>query len=277
MPNQLACRFNLRRAIRQPKTHCLVVDDGGTKALTLFGVLHGHIKRTAGHAHALCGDANASAFQRAQGNFVAFAFGANQVLGGDLAIFKIDLRGVAAVLAQLVFEARHLVARVVGRHQERTHAFFPRAFVGHRDHDGDVAILATGDELLDAIDHVAVALFGGRGAQRAGVRPDMGFGQAESAQHLSTCQRCQPLFLLRVAAVAHQNGIDGAIGHADGCTGAAIACGNFFQHQGQAGVIQPRATQGLGHANAVGPQLGQALVRRFGKGVVTVPLRRMRP
>ena len=38
MPDELACGFELRGAVGQPETHGLVVEDGGAKALALFGV-----------------------------------------------------------------------------------------------------------------------------------------------------------------------------------------------------------------------------------------------
>jgi hypothetical protein len=63
------------------KAHRLVVKDGGAKALAVFGVGHGHLQRAARHAHALRSNADAPALQSAQGDAVAFAFLADQVLG----------------------------------------------------------------------------------------------------------------------------------------------------------------------------------------------------
>ena len=47
------------------------------------------------------------------------------VLGRDAAVVEIDLRRVAGMLAQLVFQARHHIARGVGGHQEGAHALLP--------------------------------------------------------------------------------------------------------------------------------------------------------
>ncbi len=59
--------------------------------------------------------------------------------------------------------------------------------------------------------------------------------------------------------------------------GAAIAGGDFFQHQRQRQVVEPGAAVLLGHADAVGAERRQAFVRGLGKAVVAVPLRRAGP
>ena len=165
------------------------------------------------------------------------------------------------MLAQLVFQPRHHIAGRVGRHDEGAHALLAGALVGDGDDDGDMAVLAAGDELLDAVDHIVVAVLHRRGAQGRGVAAHMRLGQAERAQHLALRQRRQPLLFLRGVAVAHQDGVDRAVGHADRGAGAAVAGGDFFQHQRQRQVVEVGAAELLGHADAVGAQRGQALVR----------------
>ncbi len=204
-----------------------MVEDGGAEALALLGVSQRRFKRAARHAHALRGDADAPAFERAQGDLVALAFAADQVLGRDAAVVEIDLRGVAGMLAQLVFQPRHHITGRAGGHDEGARAFFAGAFVGHGDDDRRMSIFAAGDELLDAVEHVLIALLHRRGAQRRGTAARCGSGQAEDAQHLALRERREPLlFLLRIA-VAHEDGIDGAVGDADGGAGAAVAGGRF--------------------------------------------------
>jgi hypothetical protein len=55
-------------------------------------------------------------------------------------------------------------------------------------------MFAAGDELLDAVEHVVVAIARGRGAQRRRVGADVRLGQAERAEHFArasgTSQRC---------------------------------------------------------------------------------------
>src|SRR3989344_358458 len=277
VPDELARGFDLRGAVGQAKAHGLVVEDGGAKALALLRIRQRRIKRAARHAHALRGNADAPAFERAQGDLVALALGADEVLGRDAAVVEVDLRRVAAVLAQLVFQPRHHIAGVVGGHEEGAHALLARALVGHGDDDGHMAVLATGDELLDAVDHIFVALLDGGGAQCGGVGTHMRLGQAKRTQHFAARQRREPVALLLCIAIAHEDGVDGAVGHADGRAGATITGGDFFQHQRQRHVVQVGTAELFGHADAVGTQCSQALVRLFGEVVFLVPARLWRP
>ena len=114
----------------------------------------------------LRGNAYAPALQPAQGDAIAFTLLANQVLSGNAAVVEIDLRRVTAVLAQLVFEPRHHIARRVGGHQKRTHALLARGLVGHGNDDGHIAMLAAGDELFDTVDDVLVTPSHGGGSER---------------------------------------------------------------------------------------------------------------
>ena len=188
MPDQLARSLQLRCALSQPKAHRLVVKDGRAKTLPLFGISECHFKRTARHAHALCGDTDAPTLQTTQGDAIALALFADQVLCRNAAVIKVDLRGVAAVLAQLVFQPRHYIARSVSRHQKRAHAFFARAFVGDGNHDRYIRILAAGDKLLHAVKHIGIAFARCRGAQAGSVRAHMRLSQAKRAQHFAARQ-----------------------------------------------------------------------------------------
>ena len=58
--------------------------------------------------------------------------------------------------------------------QEGTDAALAGGLVGHRQHDGHVGMLAAGDELLDAVEHVVVAVAARRGAQRGASEPTWG-------------------------------------------------------------------------------------------------------
>ncbi len=102
---------------------------------------------------------------------------------------QVDLRRVAAVLTQLVFQTSHHIAGVGGGHQEGTHAFLACRFVRHRNHNRYVTVLAAGDELLDAVNDVVPTLFGGGGAQCRGIGAHMRLRQAKRAQHFAPSQR----------------------------------------------------------------------------------------
>ena len=73
----------------------------------------------------------------AEGDLVAPAFGTNQVLGRMRQLSKL-ICAVAAVLAQLVFEPRHHIAKQA---PGRRSVLLLRALVGHGDDDGHMAVL----------------------------------------------------------------------------------------------------------------------------------------
>jgi hypothetical protein len=56
------------------------------------------------------------------------------------------------------------VAGRIGRHQEAGDALLAGGLVGDGEDDGDVGVLAGGDELLDAVEHPLVAVAHGAGA-----------------------------------------------------------------------------------------------------------------
>ena len=105
----------------------------------------------------------------------------------------------------------------------------------------------------------------------------MRLGQAKHAEHVALRQGREPLFFLSQIAIAHQNGIDRAVGHADGCTGAPVARRDFFNDHSQCQVVEVGPTKLFGNANAVSAQFSQAFVYFFGKVMLFVPPRGMRP
>ena len=277
MPDQLAGGFNLGCALSQPKAHRLVIEDRLPEAHSVFGIRQRHLERAARHAQALRGNANASAFQTTERDFVAFTLLADQVLNRDAAVVKVDLCCIAAVLTQLVFQPRDVVARRAGRHNKGTHAALACSLVRHCNHNRHVTILTTGNELLDAIDHIAIAIFHRRRLERRGIRAHVRLGQTKRAKHLALRQRLQPFLLLSVIAKIQKDGVHRAIGHADGGAGAAITRRNFFQHQSQRDVIQIRTAKLFGHADAVSAQRGQAYMRFTREVMILIPARSMRP
>ncbi|MNL28409.1 hypothetical protein D3C87_1500500 [compost metagenome] len=180
------------------------------------------------------------------------------------------------MLAELVLDARHDIAGRGRGHDEGADAALAGGLVGHGHDDGHVGVLAAGDELLHAVEHVVVAIAPGGGAQRGGVRADVRLGQAERAQHLAARQRRQPLLLLRVVGEGHQHAAHRAVVHADDGGGAAVPGGNFLEDQRQRQVVEPRPAQLFRHGHAIAAQRGQFLVHGLRKGLVAVPLRRLR-
>ena len=132
------------------------------------------------------------------------------------------------MLPNLVFQSRHHIAWRAGRYDEGTHAFFACAFVGDSQHNGHIAIFATGDELFHTIEHVCIAFARGRCSDGRCIRAHVRFSQTKQAQQLALRQTREPFLLLRVVAVAHEDGVDWTVGDADGGAHTAIACRNFF-------------------------------------------------
>jgi hypothetical protein len=117
--------------------------------------------------------------------FRPWPFLAEQVLGRDAAALEHDLRRVARVLAELLLEAGDGVAGRRGGHEEGADALLAGGLVGDRHDDRDVAVLAAGDELLDAVEHVVAAVAPRGRAQAAGLGADVRLGQAERAEHVA--------------------------------------------------------------------------------------------
>ena len=125
---------------------------------------------------------------------------------------------------------------------EGADALLAGGLVGHRHDDRDVAVLAAGDELLDAVEHVVVAVAHGAWcAAPPASRADVRLGQAEGAEHLAARQRPQPLLLLRVVART-PSGCEhtGQLLTLDDGRGGAVAGGDLFQHEGQRQVVEAR-------------------------------------
>ena len=149
---ELARGLDLRRHVGEAEVHRLVLDQVLAHALALARVGDRGLERRARHAGGLRRDVDASRLQVGERDAVAHAFPAEQMLG--LAILEHDLRGVGGALAGLVLDARDDVARRRGRDEEGADALLARALVGDGEDDGDVGVLARGDELLHAVQDV---------------------------------------------------------------------------------------------------------------------------
>ncbi len=276
MPHQLPRRFQLGGQVGQAKAHRLVLDNRLAKAFPLAGVAQRAIQRRARHAQRLGGNADAPGFQIGQGNAVAIALRAQPLAGGNAALVKHNLAGVTGRLTQLVLHPRHLITRRGGGHNKRRQAFFAGFRVGDGNHDGDVGVLARGDELLGAVEHIVIAIAHRAGAQGAGVRTGLRLGQAKRPQPLATGHRPQKrLFLPRIAKplnrpAAHRIG--------DGNNGGrrAITHGDFLQRHRRRQSIQTRPAPLGGYGNAIQPQLAQ-LAQCIGRELMRLsPTRRIR-
>ncbi|MNF90364.1 hypothetical protein D3C84_729240 [compost metagenome] len=239
---------------------------------TLTGVVARHLEGRAGHAHRLRGDADAPAFEVGQGDAVTVTLLA-QALGDRYAqVLEGDLAGVRGMLAELVLDAHHLVAGAVGRHDEGADAALAGRRIGDGEDDHRAGVLAGGDELLGAVEHVAVAVATGAGAQVAGVGAGLRLGEGEGADLLAARQRDEEAALLLVVAEAQDRHAAHRVVHAHDGRAGAVAGGDFLQGHGVAQVAGLRAAPVFRHQHAHEPQLahlGDGLGRET---VLAVPL-----
>ncbi len=128
----------------------------------------------------------------------------------DEAVLEDDLRGVARADAELLLLAAHLQAGRALRHEEGGDAGGPLGRIGVRVDDVVVGDAAVGAELLGAVEHIAVAHARRASLHRKGVRPRVGLGEAEAAEHqlVRIGELRQPASLLLIGA-AGANARDG--------------------------------------------------------------------
>ena len=124
------------------------------------------------------------------------------------------------------------------------------------------ALLAGRDELLDAVQHVAIAAPLGARRDRAGVRADVRLGQAEAAEPLAARERLQVVLLLRVGAERVDRPADDGVLHADDRRRRAVAGGDLLERDGERHVVDPGAAPRSGHDHAERAELAQRAQRR---------------
>jgi len=218
----------------------------------------------------------APALQPRQRDLQALPFVADEGVGRHAAVLEHDLRGVARMLAGLLLEPRHHVAGRRGGHDEGADAALARRLVGDGHDNGHVGSLAAGDELLDAVEHIAVTVARRGGAQAVGLRAHVRLGETEGPQHLAARQRHQPLPLLRIAGPGHEQRAHGAVVDAHHGGSRAVAGGDLLEDEREAQIVQPRAAPFGGHGHAVAAERGQALQFFLRKVRLAVPARGMR-
>ncbi|MCY1446868.1 hypothetical protein D9M71_634600 [compost metagenome] len=111
MQDHLPGHGNTGSHVGQAEGHGLMFDQRLAEAFALAGIVTGHLEGGAGHAHRLRGNTDPAAFEVGQGNLVAFALLAQAVGYRHAHVVKDDLAGVGGVLAEFVFNPRHLVTR----------------------------------------------------------------------------------------------------------------------------------------------------------------------
>ena len=180
-----------------------MLENDFVKTAALFRIRQCRIKCSTRHAQRLRGDTNTPALQARESNPVTFTFVADQIGRRYPTILKQNLRGVRRVLAKFVFQARHDITGRGGWHPKGTDAPLAGGFIRHGHDNGNIGMLAAGDELLDAVNHITVTISPRGGAQRRGIATSMWLDQTKRAQHRASGQRRQPLLLLLGVGIRH--------------------------------------------------------------------------
>ena len=93
---------DLRVRLRELVLHALELADEAVELPAVVpDILGGVLPRAEGEAGHLCGDADAAFVQEADGVFVALAFGAEELVGGDVDVVEVDDAGAAGADAEL--------------------------------------------------------------------------------------------------------------------------------------------------------------------------------
>ncbi len=203
---------------------------------------------------------------------VALALGAEQAVRRKPQILEGDLGGVGGVLAHLLLDPRHRVAGGVGGDDEGADPLAAGAGVGDREDHRDLGVLARGDELLDAVEHVVAAVAHRPGAQVGGVRSGLGLAEAERAEPFAARHRLEKPLLLGVGGEIVDAQAGQALNADDGRAGA-VAGGDLLDGQRVGDVIGAGAVPCLGDQHAHQPELAHLPDRRRRKGRGAAPLR----
>src|SRR5205823_1726800 len=124
------------------------------------------------------------------------AFGPEQVLGRNQAVFKDEFGGIASAQPELVFLLTWTKARRSLFNNKRRESVRVRSAIGDRDNDDYVGIMAVRAKSLVAVQHPSFALADGAHAGAAGVRSGRGFGQSPRADVFTGRQLAHILLLL---------------------------------------------------------------------------------
>ena len=101
--------------------------------------------------------------------------------------------------AKLVLHPHDLVAGRIRRHDKGGNALLAGIGVGDGEDDDHMAVLAGGDELLGAIQHIMIAVAASAGAQVGSVRTGLRLRQRKTADPFAGSQFRQEALLLLLA------------------------------------------------------------------------------
>jgi len=250
--------------------------DGFAELLSFARVTRGGREGALRHSERESGDGNSAAVQNLQTVFEAFAFGAEQLRGGNAAIAEDDFGRIAGAHAELVlFFARAKTGRVFF-HDERGNSVRALRCIGDGHGHADAGIMPIGGESFRAVEHPGIAIADGDGARAAGVGAGFGLGERPAAERAALREGHDVFLLLRFAAEFED--VIGAerIVRRDDQADGAIDAGEFFDGDHIFGVAEARATIGLWKNHSEQAHFGKLRNDLRGKTRGFVPLHYMR-
>jgi hypothetical protein len=218
-PEEAARGLELGRHVGEPELRGLELRDRLAEGTARLHVVQRDVERRLRAAQRAGGDVQPPAVEAGHGVAEALAFLAQQRLGGNAGGFEQDLPGGLGVPAHLALVGAEAEAHRLLRDQERRNAV--RARTAGADH-GQVEVRGAGaaDELLGAVQHIALVVAARPRRQRDGIAARAGLGEAVGGDLLHGQQLREPFALgLATPAVDHPgdhvvNGEKGADGRA---------------------------------------------------------------
>ena len=166
-----------------------------------------------------------------QCNAIALALGADALVLGHLHVLEQQRVRLGRPLAELFFLARDDIAFHRFIDDEAGDALAASRCVGHREQHRAPRNSARRDELLGAVDDVAIALLHRSRAQVRSIGPGLRFGQREGAHVFAGGKLAQPAVLLCVGAVLVEDDAGRGVVHAHHGGNGAIAGGDLLEEQ----------------------------------------------
>ncbi|MNV05203.1 hypothetical protein D3C71_955300 [compost metagenome] len=174
-----------------------------TEGLAVLDVLDGLLQQTFQANGGVDGDAQSLLWQLLHHVGEAFTFLAQQVVDRHAHIVEKHLRGVGRTLADLVQLAATAEAFAAGFNHDQADAFGACRRVGFAGHQNHVAIEATADKGLAAIDDVFVAIADRSGTRSFQIAAATWLGHAQGKDGFATADARQPAMLLLFGTETH--------------------------------------------------------------------------
>ena len=151
----------------------------------------------------------------------------------------------------------------------------PAVGIGDGDDQRDIGRLSAGDELLGAVEHVAVAPAGRPRADRRRVRSPLRLGQGEGRELAAARQIAHVALLLDLGAVGQDRHDAHGVVPAHHRRKRPVAGRDLLQRQRIGDVVGTRPAPLGGHRHAHEPQRAQLLKDAGRKGCLLLPFRRV--